>query len=389
MFERHIWRGRSRASSIAVALLSIACSTSCDTILGSRDSVTPVWRSPLGVGDRNTETTPATDGERLYVIGGQVFALDVQTGARLWTYRPAGETVRPRNIVERNGRVFFAGTIAFGVDAASGAEIWRFPLPLPPEGHAVPGGLFGSTGHNAVDEATYYVSTNAHRVFALDQATGALRWNVDIGPDWRYAGVVSGITVSGDTVYVSARQYNAENGYIATGWIFGLDRSTGRTIWSYRNGDGSDWRTVSAPVNVAGRLLLASDLLSGSVFAVDRFTGQEVWRRSGPADKFGPIASPIPVDGTAYYASEDTYVYAVDVATGALRWRRGSDASHFSFAVCGDRVFANHQSLAILDRGSGRVLYRSKDSDIFSEFAVMDGRAFALSNNAIYAYDCR
>lgn len=381
MFAIFIQRGRNRASSIAVALLAVVCSTSCDTILGSRDSVTPVWRSPLGADDRNTETTPATDGERLYVIGGQVFALDVQTGARLWTYRPAGETFRPRNVVVRNGRVFFAGKIAFAVNAASGTEIWRYPLPFPD-------GLVTSHGHNAVDESTFYVGTSNHQVFALDQATGALRWRVDIGPDWQYRGIVSGITVSGDTVYVSARQYNAENGYIATGWIFGLDRATGRTIWSYRNGNGSDWRTVSAPVNVAGRLLLASDLLSGSVFAVDRFTGQEVWRRTGPADKFGPIASPIPVDGTAYYASEDTYVYAVDVATGAERWRRGSDASHFSFAVCGDRVFANHQSLAILDRGSGKVLYRSKDSDTFSEFAVMDGRAFALSNNAIYAYDC-
>ncbi|HYW08987.1 MAG TPA: PQQ-binding-like beta-propeller repeat protein, partial [Longimicrobium sp.] len=93
-------------------------------------------------------------------------------------------------------------------------------------------------------------------------------------------------------------------------------------------------------------------------------------------------------DGTAYYASEDTYVYAVDVETGAERWKRGNGASHFSFAVCGERVFANHMSLAILDRGSGKVLYRSKDSDIFSEFAVMNGRAFALSSRAIYAYDC-
>ena len=105
MFQILIRRGRRRACSIAVAVLAITGSTSCDTILGSRDSVTPVWRSPLGADDRNTETTPATDGERLYVIGGQVFALDVQTGARLWTYRPAGETFRPRNVVVRNGRV--------------------------------------------------------------------------------------------------------------------------------------------------------------------------------------------------------------------------------------------------------------------------------------------
>lgn len=380
MFAMLIQRGRGRAS-LALVIMAVVFGTSCDTIVGSRDSVKPIWRIPLGPEDENTETTPATDGQRLYVIGVQVFALDARNGTRLWTYRPAGETVRPRNIVARNGRLFFAGKIAFAVDAATGTEIWRSPLPLPV-------GVFASTGHNAVDESTYYVGTNTHRVFALDQATGAMRWSADIGPDWKYTGIVNGITVSGDTVYVSAQQYNAENGHVSTGWIFGLDRATGRTIWSYRNGSGSDWRTVSAQVNVAGRLLLASDLLSGSVFAVDRFTGTEVWRRSGALDRFGPIASPVPVDGTAYYASADTYVYAVDVATGAERWKRQNPSGNLSFAVCGGRVFTNAFRLAILDSGTGRVLYRSNDEEIFSEFAVTEGRAFALSNRAVYAYNC-
>lgn len=381
MFATLIRRGRGRASFTAVALALLASTLSCDTIVGSGDSVKPLWRVGLNQTDENTETTPATDGQRLYVIGGAVFALDVRDGSRLWTYRPAGETSRPRNILVRNGRLFFAGRIAFAVDAASGAEIWRLPLPVPANNDA-------SLGHTAVDESTYYVGTDSHQVFAIDQATGALRWSTDIGRDWQFRGVVRGITVSGDTLFVSAHQYNAENGYISTGWIFGLDRATGRMLWSFRNGDGTDWRTVSAPVNVVGRLLFASDLLGGSVFAVDRFTGQEVWRRTGAANKFGPIASPIVVDGTAYYASEDSYVYAVDAMTGAERWKRQNEASNFSFAVCGSRVFANYQSLAILDRNAGRVLYRSKDADIFSEFAVMDGRAFALSNHAVYAFDC-
>jgi outer membrane protein assembly factor BamB len=381
MFATLLRRARGRAPFNAVLWVLIAGSLSCDSVVGSGDSIAPVWRVALESADANTETTPATDGHRLYVIGGAVFALDVQNGARLWTYRPSGETSRPRNILVRNGRLFFAGKIAFGVDAASGAELWRLPLPIP-------AGTDASLGHTAVDESTFYVGTDSHQVFAIDQATGALRWSTDIGPDWRFRGIVRGITVSGDTLFVSAHQFNAENGYISTGWIFGLDRATGRTIWSFRNGSGSDWRTVSAPVNVAGRLLFASDLLSGSAFAVDRFTGQEVWRRTGPANKFGPLASPIVVDGTAYYASEDTYVYAVDAATGVERWKRQNSASNFSFAVCGSRVFTNYQSLAILDRSDGHVLYRSRDADIFSEFAVTGGRAFALSNRAVYAYDC-
>lgn len=366
---------------IALLVALMVLGGSCNPLLDGRDRIQPLWRIAFTAPPRSTDGTPATDGERVYVYVDGITAFDAETGTRVWANPAPGMRSRPKNLLVRNGRVFGAGGAAAALDAQSGRELWNFPLST--TGHAS-----ASLGRAAVDDAAFYVGTDAHQVFALDQVTGSLRWMVDIGPDWAHRGIVTGITVSGDTVFVSARQYNAENGYISTGWIIGLDRATGRRVWSFRNGDGTDWRTVAAGVSVAGSLLLASDHLSGAVFAVDRTTGNEVWRRIGPADRFGSLTSPVPVGNTAYHASMDAYVYALDVATGAQRWKTENSGGHLSFAVCGELLFANFMSLAILDRTSGRVQSRIGAPDIFSDFAVEGDRAFAVSDRAVYAYRC-
>jgi outer membrane protein assembly factor BamB len=350
-------------------------------LTGGGDPGATLWRTELDGSPRNTNGTPVSDGERLYVVADGGTAFDTRTGARLWNNPLPGVQTRPKNLSVSGGRVFGAGRIAFALDVDSGREVWTFALPIPDTTSA-------SLGRTAVDDRAFYVGTDTHQVFALDQATGMVRWVTDIGTGWQHRGIVTGITVSGDTLFVSARQYNAHNGHISTGWIIGLDRTTGRKVWSHRNGSGNDWRTVSAGVSIAGPLLLASDHLSGAVFAVDRTTGREVWRRIGPADEFGSLASPIPVGNLAYYASMDTHVYAVDVRTGEVRWKAKNSGGNTGFAVCGDLVFANYMSLAILDRASGRVQTRLGGREIFTELAVHGDRAFAVSDRAVAAYRC-
>lgn len=357
----------------------LAACGACDGLLGPRPSADPLWRVPLGEGDRNTEGVPAADAERLYALAGGVVAFAAADGALLWRNRLPGEEHRPRNVVVHGGRVFAAGMTAFALEAATGRELWRFPLPA---------GSTAALGRIAADDGAVYVGTDTHRVYALDAASGAARWTADVGPDWPHRGIVTGVTAAGDTVYVAVRQYNSENGHLSTGWIVALERATGRLLWSFRNGAGTDWRSVSAGPTVAGRLLLASDLLSGAVFALDRFTVREAWRFVGPADKFGPASSPVAVEGRAYAASSDNWVYALDVETGSVAWRTRNPGSHFSFAVCGRWVFANYMDLAILDRHSGAVLQRRAGAEIFSDFAVFGDRAYAISDQAVYAFSC-
>jgi outer membrane protein assembly factor BamB len=325
-----------------------------------------------------SDELPATDGERVYAIAGGMVTFDARTGSIVWTYRLTFTV--PKNASVRNGRVMAAEGIAFALDAATGRELWRFT----PDSHS-------GFGESTADDRAFYFGTASHRVYALDQNTGALLWSRDLGPDWKYPGHVKGAAVSGDTLYISAEQYYAQNGYIATGWIFAIDRSTGEILWRYQNGDGTDLRNVSSSPTIVGNLLVASDLKGNSFFAVDRFTGREVWRVKGAAGKFGPNFSPVVVDGIVYLASNDNFVYAVDLATGQTRWKTRTPASNYGFAVCGNRIFVSWPGLSVLDRNTGRVLYQADEEATeypTSGLVARGDRVFMLGNRAAYGYRC-
>jgi outer membrane protein assembly factor BamB len=345
---------------------------------GGEGSSDHLWRISLLPADRDVDAALAADGKRLFMLAGALVAFD-PTGNVRWRVPLDGETHRPRNLSIHSGRLFAAGAMAHAIDAESGKELWRAEFPR---------GATASLGRGAADADRFYVGTDAHTVYAFDAGTGLVRWATDVGAEWKFRGVVTGITIQSDTLYVGVRQSNAENGYISTGWIFALDRTSGRVLWSFANGTGADWRTVSSGPTVAGRLLLVSDHLSGAVFAVDRFTGLEVWRRLGPVSYFGPLASPIPVDNTAYVASVDMNVYALDIETGAIRWKVKNPGGNLSFAVCGRDVYATYLGLSVLDRSSGKVIRRT-ESEIFGEAVAGDGTAFVYGNRALHAFTCR
>lgn len=372
---------RSRRRWGTLALLALCAAAGCQDILGGSRGSAPelIWRTVHEPRFGPADHPPATDGARVYATPGGMVAYDAATGRIVWT-RGLTYTI-PRNVLVRDGRVLAAEGVAFALDAATGADVWRFDH----DGHS-------AFSESAADEHAFYIGTDTHRVYALDQSNGSVFWSTDIGPGWQFKGIVTGLSVSGDTVYASAEQFNAENGYISTGWIFGLNRATGAVIWSFRNGNGTDWRTVFGSPTIAGRLLLASDLRGGSFFAVDRFSGHEVWRVEGPPDKFGPNQAPMVIGTAAYVASADNFVYAVDVQTGKIIWKTKTPASNQGFAVCGDRIFVTWLGLSVLDRRTGRTLYQQDEEATeypTSGFAVHGDRVFVLGNRAAYAYRCR
>jgi outer membrane protein assembly factor BamB len=371
-------RGRRHPLALAAALLPLVLAApSCRDAVGGGGSPL-LWRVALEARDQQSTVTPATDGTRVYAVAAGVIALDAESGALLW--RAHLERYNPMNVVVRDGRVFAVEAVALALDPATGRELWRFA----PDAN-------GALGFSAADERALYFGTDSHRVYALDVATGQPLWSTDVGPDWAFRGTVHGVSVSGDTVYAGVEQYNAANGYVASGWIFALDRATGRVLWSWRNGTGADYHNVASAPTVAGRLLLASDLLGNAFFAVDRFTGREVWRVNGEPGHFGPQQAPVVVGGSAYVASNDTWAYAVDAQTGATLWKRKMPASNDAFAVCGNSMFVGWLGLSMLDLSTGRVRYQTaQETGEFptSGFATDGQRAFVLGNRAAYAYSC-
>jgi outer membrane protein assembly factor BamB len=85
-----------------------------------------------------------------------------------------------------------------------------------------------------------------------------------------------------------------------------------RVKWTFPTGD----RIVSSPVHADGVIYFGGD--DGNVYAVSAADGRQVWKRGtgGPVS-----ATPAVAGGTVYVGSYDGKFYALDARTGALKWK--------------------------------------------------------------------
>jgi outer membrane protein assembly factor BamB/predicted phosphodiesterase len=183
------------------------------------------------------------------------------------------------------------------------------------------------------------------------------------------------------------------------GWIFALDRKTGKKLWGYRTGgkvystpavadgfvvvastdryvyclkDGKlVWKfetgkpDVAAPVIEAGKVYIGGS--DGHFRAMELATGRLLWDfdqvRGFVVDK------PLVYGGNVYFGCWGYDFYALDKATGRLVWKWNDGATNrmFSPAACwpvatGGRLFivAPDQVMTAIDAATGGVVWRSR-----------------------------
>ena len=143
-------------------------------------------------------------------------------------------------------------------------------------------------------DGTLYFSTPSSRVFALDAATGAEKWQYDPGIDLKrhYSEITSrGVSTwpGPDVVAVQTRRI-----FVATidGRLIALDAATGKPVTSFGKNGTIDLRkdmgeiSVTSPPAVVGNVVITGSSLGdnhkldyerGVVKAFDVFTGDLLW----------------------------------------------------------------------------------------------------------------
>jgi glucose dehydrogenase len=268
------------------------------------------------------------------------------------------------------------------LDAATGRELWRRPLPA----------FAGFCETDGTADA-FYLGTTDHRVYALSAADGSLLWERDLGPDWEYPrGVVRGMTVSGDTVYATVEHDTGINSHVGTGDTFALDRRTGAVLWHHRFGDGKTLSIYQSAPRVAGRLLLNTANWENTFVALDRFTGQEVWRLVGGVEYMGPEEAPEVRDGVAFAAAHDQRARAIELATGRVLWDVPVRGGTLYLARCGRLLLANYLRVGAFDAATGRFLGEARrqpeNESVRTDFVVVGDRAYIFSTHALLAFRC-
>ncbi len=284
-----------------------------------------------------------------------------------------------------NGVLYFGsgdGNV-YAVDAETGVQKWMSPTR----------GAIDSTP--AVDQGVVFVVSYDGGLYAFDTASGKQRWRFDTGGERRFeAKGIHGQAPRNQTffdawdMYLSSPVVGQGAVYFGCGDgnIYAVEEATGALRWKVTTGD-----VVHASPAYDGSTVYVGGWDS-VLYALDAASGRERWRFQAGQDplmhnQVGFQSSPAVVKGTVYVGCRDAHLYAIDAATGKVRWSLPTNGSWVvgSPAVANGRVIfgtSDSKLLHVLDAETGKPVYQHQENSyLFSSPAVTDDTIFVGKMN--------
>lgn len=220
-------------------------------------------------------------------------------------------------------------------------------------------GIFGEA--LATDDAVFFVCDNGY-LFKLDRATGKELWRYDLG-DARVPRIPPHQLVdnSGDFDW----DFAAPKPLLADGVLYvgsgdggmnAVDPSTGKQLWRFQ----AEGRIRSGAIADGPRLVFGT--MENFVYALDRKSGSQLWR----IDAHGPIvAAPSVIGDTLVIGVSAGLILGVDPATGKSRWAMQpwlSAVDSSAVPDAGTRFFigsSDMRRVSYMDAKDGNVIWRS------------------------------
>ncbi len=220
------------------------------------------------------------------------------------------------------------------------------------------------------------------RMVCLEAADGKTVWDqplirADVTYDLgNWAGGWASPAVDGRHVYVGSDDR----------YIYALDRATGDVKWKYL----TEGRVHAAQTLVDG--VLYSGCHDGHAYALDAASGKLKWKFKTDSLVNSTVAFR---DGQVYFGSYDKHVYALKATDGELSWKTETDpgvTSHIvaSPAVAEDAVFIGTWPgmMYAFERKTGKVRWRTPlGGRIQASSTVANGVVFTLAHNRLVGLD--
>ncbi len=296
-----------------------------------------------------------------------------------WKFKTGGRIVSSPAVA--NGMVYAGSTDKnlYAVDLETGAQKWKFST----ESSVV--------SSPAVSGNLVYFGSYDGRFYAVDAGTGKLQWKFETEGERRYAGKhLHGLQPKSETMpdpwdfFLSSP--SVWNGVVyfgsGDGNIYALDAASGSLKWKFRTGDV----VHSSPAIADGTLFIGS--WDGYMYALNAATGEKKWSfKTGDDPEYhnhvGIQSSPVVADGTVYFGCRDSNVYALDAATGKQRWAYSTKGSwvNNSPVVYDGKVYFGWSlpgKWEVLDAKTGDRLFTVDGKvPMFSSMAVTKGLLYA------------
>ncbi|MCR4399029.1 MAG: PQQ-like beta-propeller repeat protein, partial [Firmicutes bacterium] len=212
------------------------------------------WRVVLAGG---VHSPAAISGGAVYVgcDDGGLYSLDLVTGDQDWCFRPEnGARIRSGAAVAEDVVVAAAADgVVYGIDRATGTEKWRFRAGL------------SVTSSVALSGDRAVVTAYDGRICSLSLRDGSLIWDYVIPGDF----ISASPTVGGGAVFAAALG-TAESG----GAIYALDEATGSLRWKTQL---PGWLGNAAALCGENLAVVSSGHKTGGLYLLDARTGDIVW----------------------------------------------------------------------------------------------------------------
>ena len=309
-----------------------------------------------------------------------------------WKF-PTGDRVMSSPVFKDNV-IYFGGDDGnvYAVDATSGRQIWK----------RATGGPAPSTP--AIADGTVYIGSYDGKFYAFNAHSGAVKWKFATDGERRFeAKGLHGMQPKDQTIadpfdtFLSSPVVANGSVYFGSGDgnLYAVDSATGDLRWKFKTGDV----VHASPALADGVLFFGS--WDSYFYAVDAATGKEKWRFHGGEDplihnQVGFQSSPAVVNGTVYTGCRDSNLYALDAATGKEKWRVFNDLSWVitSPAVADGKVFfatSDSSLYRVVDANSGKLIVRQQGKAyMFSSPAVVGDVVFiGVLNGTLEARDVK
>ena len=273
-----------------------------------------------------------------------------------------------------DGAIYFGGDdgIIYAVSATDGRQLWKHRT----------GGPVSATP--AVARGLLYVGSYDGKFYALDARTGATRWKFATEGERRFeAKGLHGMQPKNQTmadpfdVFLSSPALAGGAVYFGSGDgnVYALDAATGDLKWKFKTGDV----VHASPAYADGVVFFGS--WDSYFYAVDASTGAEKWRFHGGEDpvihnQVGFQSSPAVVNGVVYTGCRDSNLYAIDAATGREKWRFNNGGS---WVISSPAVTQGKVIFGTSDTS----LYLVLDAETGKPIVEKQGKAFVFSSPSV------
>jgi outer membrane protein assembly factor BamB len=247
-----------------------------------------------GAGGAYIEGGAISDGT--FVIGssdGNVYALDMESGALKWTFRTGHRVWATPLIVEGTVYIGSMDRHLYALRLSDGEELWQFPA----EGDPAKGAFASAP---ALRDGVLYIGAFDDRFYAINADDGTERWHFE-GENWFWGSPA----IYGDVVYAID----------VSGNVYALDAETGEQVWH---------RPLAVPVRAGPALVEDGSKLfigsqNGTLYTLDTVDGTRLWSVEGE----GQVLSLPLVNGSLVYEAlilGSHRLRALDVDNGREIW---------------------------------------------------------------------